>query len=239
MRFPVPIPHVALGAWVVFAPLVAQAPAGYQKPPKEVLEVLNAPLAPDFLVSADGRYALVGERNRYPKVADLAAPMLKLAGIRIHPKTNTLHGAGYLKNLAVRTLEGPQQHPVALPPNLKISNLRWNPAGTQIALGLISDTGMELWLLDPVTAKAKPIPGIQLNPLLGGAMQWLPDGETLLVKLVPAQRGAAPVAPDVPPGPKVLDTTGSRAASSTYEARDLMKTPHDADLFEYYTRSQL
>jgi dipeptidyl aminopeptidase/acylaminoacyl peptidase len=37
----------------------------------------------------------------------------------------------------------------------------------------------------------------------------------------------------------VLDTTGSEAASSTYEARDLLRTPYDADLFDYYTRSQL
>jgi len=36
-----------------------------------------------------------------------------------------------------------------------------------------------------------------------------------------------------------MDTLGSRAASSTYEARDLLRNPHDADLFDYYTRSQL
>ncbi len=67
----------------------------------------------------------------------------------------------------------------------------------------------------------------------------MPDNETLLVSMIPADRGEAPVAPTTPPGPKVLNTTGSKAASSTYEARDLLRTPHDADLFDFYTRSQL
>jgi len=228
-----------MAAWIALVPLCAQAPASYQKPPAEVMEVLHAPLAPSTFLSPNSRFLILGEINRYPKIADMAEPMLRLAGIRINPRTNTPHGAGYLKSIKLRTLEDPRESPVALPEGARIAGLRWNAASTHVALTNTTREGMELWILDAAKGQAARVPGVRLNPLLGASLQWMPDGQTLLVKLVPEERGSAPSAPEVPPGPKVLDTTGSRAASSTYEARDLLKTPYDADLFDYYTRSQL
>jgi len=228
-----------MAAWIALAPLCAQAPAPYQKPPAEVMEVLHAPLAPNAFLSPNSRFLILGEVNRYPRIADMAEPMLRLAGIRINPKTNTSHGAGYLKSIKLRSLEDPKELPVALPADARIAGLRWNAASTHVALTNTTREGMELWILDAAKGQATRIPGVRLNPLLGSSLQWMPDGQTLLVKLVPEDRGKAPSAPEVPPGPKVLDTTGSRAASSTYEARDLLKTPYDADLFDYYTQAQV
>src|SRR4030067_3870777 len=67
----------------------------------------------------------------------------------------------------------------------------------------------------------------------------MPDKKTLLVKPMPVDRGAPPAPPLVPPGPKIQESLGVSSASSTYEARDVLKNPHDADLFDYYTSSQL
>jgi dipeptidyl aminopeptidase/acylaminoacyl peptidase len=224
--------------WLLVAPLVAQTPT-YQKPAKEVLEVLHAPLPPAPLLSPDRKLLLLGEINRYPQIADLAEPMLRLAGIRINPKTNGSHGAPYLKSLKLRGLENPTEKTVAFPVGARIgAGVRWNATSSHLAVSNITPDGIELWVVNAATAEATRIPGVRLNGLLS-SLQWMPDNRTLLVKLVPADRGAAPEAAAVPPGPKVLDTTGSRAASSTYEARDLLRNPHDADLFDYYIRSQL
>lgn len=231
-------PTAAL-AWIALLPLVAQAPTGYQKPSKEVLEVLHAPQEPRVFLSPGAGYLVMGEPSRYPRIAELAEPMLRLAGIRINPRSNTPHGAGYVKSLRLRALQEPKETPIALPEMARIGGLRWNASGSLVALTNTTPDGMELWVLDPKTAQARAIPGVRLNPLLGFSIQWLADNATLLVKLLPEGRGAAPAAPDVPPGPKVMDTLGTKAASSTYEARDLLKTPHDADLFDYFTRSQL
>lgn len=81
--------------------------------------------------------------------------------------------------------------------------------------------------------------GVKVNPLLGAAVQWMPDQQTLLVKVVPAGRGAPPAAPTVPPGPRIQESSGVGAASSSYETRDVLTGPHDADLFDHYTTSQL
>jgi dipeptidyl aminopeptidase/acylaminoacyl peptidase len=102
-----------------------------------------------------------------------------------------------------------------------------------------ASNGVDLWVVDVATQKVRKIPGLHVNPLLGSAFQWMPDQKTLLVKTIPAGRGAPPEPPIIPPGPKIEESVGVSSASSTYEARDVLKNPYDADLFDYYTSSQL
>ena len=63
----------------------------YQKPPKEVLDVLNAPATPRAAVSPTHTHVVLAEPLRYPPIAVYGQPMLRLAGIRINPKNNGPH----------------------------------------------------------------------------------------------------------------------------------------------------
>ena len=65
----------------------------------------------------------------------------------------------------------------------------------------------------------------------------MPDGKALLVETVKAGRGPAPPTPLVPPGPHVQESLGGASPVVTHE--DMLQTPHDEDLFEYYATSQL
>ena len=65
----------------------------------------------------------------------------------------------------------------------------------------------------------------------------MPDNRTLLVQLVPPTRGAAPATPPVPPEPNTQESSGRPGPVRTFE--DLLKSPHDENLFEYYATSQL
>lgn len=107
------------------------------------------------------------------------------------------------------------------------------------AFANMTDASVELWVADARTAKARRIDGIALNPVLGYTYNWLPDRKTLVVKTVPADRAAPPKEAPAPLGPHIEESGAVRAASSTYEARDLLKTPYDADLFEYYGTAQV
>jgi dipeptidyl aminopeptidase/acylaminoacyl peptidase len=80
---------------------------------------------------------------------------------------------------------------------------------------------------------------VRLNPILGSAMQWMPDQKTILAKLV--QDGVAPPPESViaQTGPSIQETNGQKGESSTYEARDTLKNKHDEDLFDFYATSQL
>ena len=71
------------------------AQQGYKKPPKEVLDILSAPVTPAASISPSRDNMLLATGLRYPPIADLAQPMLRLAGLRINPSTNGPHRFQY------------------------------------------------------------------------------------------------------------------------------------------------
>ncbi len=68
-------------------------------------------------------------------------------------------------------------------------------------------------------------------------MQWMPDNRTLMVLLVPTKRPPAPRAVNVPREPNWQESSGRPGPVRTFQ--DLLKTPYDEDLFEYYATAQL
>src|SRR5262245_25982348 len=80
-----------LGAALLAPSFNAQAQTPYQKPPKAVLDVLDAPDSPTVSISPARDKMLLSTPVRYPTIAELAEPMLRLAGSRINPKTNGPH----------------------------------------------------------------------------------------------------------------------------------------------------
>jgi len=220
---------------------IAFAQQKYQKPPKAVLDVLNAPLPPTLLMSPDRDCIVFADLVRYPSISDLAEPMLRLAGVRINPRNNSERGyIYYWTGLSVRKFPDGEETKIALPAGVRhIVEPRWNAAGTMMAFNNETSNGVNLWVLDIAARKVKQIEGVCLNPILGNSAQWMHDNRTMLVKLIPTGRGSPPAPPAVLPGPKIMESSQVASASSTYEARDVLKTPYDADLFDYYATSQL
>src|SRR3954451_18073267 len=68
---------------------ISFAQQGYKKPPKEVLDILNAPVTPGISVSPARDTIILTTGLRYPPLADLALPMLHLAGRPINPAANS------------------------------------------------------------------------------------------------------------------------------------------------------
>jgi len=210
----------------------------YQKPPKEILDILNAPQLPTLAINPTRTYATLSQSARYPSIAEVSAPMLRLAGIRIDPHTNGLHLAAYNTSITLVKLPEGTKIPVALPPGARASGLRWSEDGKHFAFSNTTSAGIiELWLGDPATGKTHKIDGVRLNAVLGEPIEWLGDGKTIIAKTVPANRKPAPAEPRVPPGPAVQESDGHAAGVATYE--DLLQNPHDEDLFEYYATAQL
>ncbi|MFL6450967.1 MAG: alpha/beta hydrolase family protein [Bryobacteraceae bacterium] len=209
----------------------------YQKPSKDILDVLNAPAPPVLAVNPTRTFASLSQVVRYPSIAEVSQPMLRIAGMRIDPRTNGLHLAPH--NYSVKLVKLPEgtQVDLALPSGALASDLRWSDNGEHFVFTNTTSHGIDLWLGDPNTGKAHEISGLAVNAVLGEPIDWMPDNRTLLVKAVPLGRGPAPEEPKVPLGPHVQESAGHAMGVATYE--DLLHNPHDEDLYEYYATSQL
>ena len=172
----------------------------------------------------------------YPPLSELAAPMHKLAGMRVNPANNYFHGQhGGVSPRLVKINDG-QTIPLNLPEGAEILATEWTVDGKRFALSVGFEDRIELWLGE-TNGKVKKVEDMILNPLLGQEATWLPDQERLLVRRI-KNRGPAPKAPAIPNGPVILEGKGA-SARSTYEARNLLETAYDDDLFSYYTRCEL
>ena len=211
---------------------------GYKQPPKEIEEVLNAPVIPATSVSpAKDKIALLTPL-RYPPISELAQPMLRLAGLRINPNTNGQHRQPYFVKLTLKNIGDGKETPVELPANAQIIQPQWSADGKYLAAGNQTANGIELWIVETATGKAKMIKNVRVNTIFGG-YAWMPDQKTLLVNLVPSKRTtAAPQYQNLTPtAPNVQETAGKSGAVQTFQ--DLLKSPNDENLFEYYATSQL
>jgi dipeptidyl aminopeptidase/acylaminoacyl peptidase len=219
----------------------------YQKPPRAVLDVLNAPATPNVSLSPARDRMLLIEGTRYPSIAELAEPMLRLAGLRINPATNGPHRPGRIIGLTLKEVATGKELKIAVPPNANLGfggggpggggGGGWSPDGKHFAFTNTLANGIELWVGDAATGAVRRLPGVRLNAAYGEALQWLPDNRTLLCQLVPAGRGRPPAEPKVPAGPNIQESYGRQSPAPTFQ--DLLKNPHDEALFEYYAASQL
>src|SRR5215471_2050353 len=140
----------------------------YRKPPQNVLDILNAPVTPGLSLSPTREFAMQGAPVRNPPIAELAEPMLRLAGIRINPKTNGLHNVTFNTTLSLRRIPEGTEIKVDLPPNPRLSLGRWSPDGNRFAFTNTTASGIELWVGDAATGKMHRIAGLHVNGVMGG-----------------------------------------------------------------------
>jgi dipeptidyl aminopeptidase/acylaminoacyl peptidase len=211
--------------------------AEYQKPPRAILEALHTPRLPEVLPSPTGEYLLLYQREQYPPVAELTRPYLKLAGQRIDPATNGPHAPPRIVELRLLRLAEGRERVLPVPAAPRLSVPLWSPRGDYLAFSHTTNEGIELWLAEVAQGRCRRLPGVRLNAAYGTPFRWLPDGRTLLCQVLPANRGQPPAPPPAPRGPIIQESQGRHATVRTYQ--DLLRTPYDADLFDYYATSQL
>lgn len=210
---------------------------GYQKAPQPISDILSARPTPLVQVSPSGKWLLAADRLANPPVSDLAQPMLRLAGLRINPATNGRHHPPRFVRLRLYYTLGNEQAEVAVPRNAYLSAPEWSQDSQHFAFTNTTANGIELWLGQIGTYTANVVPKVRISAVLGDAVQWMPDGKTLLVQTVPATRGNPPAAPKSPDGPVIQESDGKRGPVRTYE--DLLQNAYDEDVFDYYATTQL
>ena len=209
----------------------------YQRPPKEITDILDVGPTPGISLSPTREFLLLIERANYPPIEDLAAPMLKLAGLRINPQTNGPHLAPRSTGLILQMIATGEQRRIVVPDGANIGFQGWSPDGKSLAFTITTSNAIQLWVASVADATARQIEGLTINGAYGVPVQWLPDSTGLLVQAIVNDRGMPPVQPKAPLGPAIEESSGRSGPVRTYQ--DLLQNLHDEDLFAYYGRSQL
>jgi dipeptidyl aminopeptidase/acylaminoacyl peptidase len=220
-------------------------PSGYDRPPANILDVMHSPPPPAPILSPQGDKILLYTTVEYPSMSVVAEPYLKLAGVRVEPRTRAKHDTpgGYgirscAQEYSIAAVPSGTPTKITLPPGSCASRPSWSADGKAFVFTNVGSDSIELWVGDGTTGEIHQIKGVKLNPMFENHVQWGADSKTLFVKLVPEQ-GPPPPAPVVPPGPDVQESLGQKGESSTYETRDTLQNKHDEALFDYYGLSQL
>lgn len=217
----------------------AQENVTYQKPPKEIMELVDVQRAPSVSMDSKNRHMILMFRNAYKTLEDLSQDEMKLGGLRINPKTNISSTVTYVNNLQYKKLKDKEPVQIkGLPQNPKLANFGWSPDETKMSFTNTTATGVEVWVLDIASLTAKKLTEATANANMGNPISWFKDSNALLVKALPAIRPKLiNTAQAIPAGPTVTVSDGSKAQNRTYQ--DLLKNKNDEANFETLTISEL
>ncbi|MDX1760966.1 MAG: S9 family peptidase, partial [Christiangramia sp.] len=231
---------ICLSAMFLFVSgMFGQENLDYQKPPKEILDLVDVPLAPITVLYSDAEMMIFLYRDQFKSIAELSEEEMRLGGLRINPVTNINSRARYYNDLKVKPVDGEKPKNVSgLPENPRLTNFNWSPDESMMAFTHTTDKGVELWVLDIKAASARKLTEASLNANMGSTINWFRDNSALLVTMLPSDRKKL-IDPEtsVPTGPTVSVSDGKEAQNRTYQ--DLLKNPNDEYNFEQLARSEL
>ncbi|MCF8233415.1 MAG: prolyl oligopeptidase family serine peptidase [Bacteroidales bacterium] len=212
----------------------AQENIEYQKPPEEILELVDVEHAPSVLMDEEKEYMVLIYRDAYKTIEELSQEEMRLAGLRINPVTNIGSRTTYSNNIKIRNLkkgETEARQVKGLPEKPLLSNFNWSPDQSKMAFTHTTLSGVELWVLDLQSASVKKLTEANINANLGDEINWFADGSAMLVKMIPEERQAL-IDPEkaVPTGPTVSVNKGKTAQNRTYQ--DLLEDKTDEHNFE-------
>lgn len=227
---------ICLAATLGAIPALLGAQDGYRQPPAPIAQILDAEPIPAVSLSPDHRWLLLMERKELPPLSEVAGPELRLAGERISPRTNDRTRERGFEGLRLRSVSGKTERIIETPKGASLGDVSWSADGAHVAYTVTSDSGVALWVADVTTGESRRVTGPVLNGTTGSPCQWRSTAG-FVCRLVASSRGAPPPEAKVPSGPIIQESRGRAAPNRTYE--DLLASPHDEALFDYYFASQI
>ena len=226
-------------------------PPGYILPPDPVADLFATD--PNYAtldhISPDGDHFVIPLSTELSTLAEVGEGTLRLGMLEIRARTDRpwhldIYG---LHGLRFYSLDDRSFTDVELPDGIYISDLMWSPDGSQLAFLAHLEDATQVWIASPSGGSVRPAGDAHVITTIGtssrgqGAapsnmLQWTPSG-SLITLAAPTDRGAPPPAPALPSGPAIRHTRAEATPNRTMPF--LLQDDHDADLFEYYTRSRI
>ena len=219
----------------------AQEALTYQKPSKEILDLVDVPLAPSVLVDDNKEFMIFLYRDTFKSIEEISQEELRLGGLRINPKTNIGSRVTYYNNLKIKPLLTNESELVqvsGLPSEPKLANFTYSPDQKKMAFTNTTSSGVEVWVVDVIKQAAKKLTEPRVNANLRDVINWFEDGNAILVKMIsPDRLELIDTKNAVPTGPTISVNDGKKAQNRTYQ--DLLKNKNDEHNFEQLALSEL
>jgi len=219
----------------------AQESLTYQKPSKEILDLVDVPLAPSVLVDDNKEFMIFLYRDTFKRIEEISQEELRLGGLRINPKTNIGSRVTYYNNLKIKPLLTNESEVVqisGLPSEPKLANFTYSPDQKKMAFTNTTSSGVEVWVVDVIKQAAKKLTEPRVNANLRDVINWFEDGNAILVKMIsPDRLELIETKNAVPTGPTISVNDGKKAQNRTYQ--DLLKNKNDEHNFEQLALSEL
>src|SRR5262245_45911508 len=159
-------------------PSASDAPR-YVLPPQPIVDVFDAETLPQTMISPNRQLMALTKGRPHPTIAELSQPMLRLAGSRVNPRTNGPHrasgvpGSG-IYSIVLKKIADGSEVSVTLPPQARVSHVKFSPDGSRLAFLQTKDTAIELWIADTSTGTAKAVisGSDRINATTGDPCDW-------------------------------------------------------------------
>ena len=212
----------------------------YQKPSSEILNLVEYERPPSVVYDSDKNFMLFLYRDNYKSIEDLSQEELRLAGLRINPKTNIGSRITYYNNIKIKNLKNKRseiEDIIGIPSNPKIANINWSPNQKNIAFTNTSSDGVNLWVLNLESRSLVKLSDLKLNSNIRDVINWINDSE-ILIKVIPEnKKELIDQSNIVPLGPTISSNDGENAQNRTYQ--DLLKNKTDEFNFEQLVTSDI
>ena len=216
---------------------ICYAQDGYKTPPKEIMDLVLVKPTPNVSLDDKAEWMLFSQSNSYPSVEELAQPELRIAGLRINPNNFAPSRQNFINDIWLKNVKNNKEYKLTgLPSPLRAGNISWSPDDKKIGFTNTTNTRVDLYVIDIATQKVIKINKQPLNTIGGGSYQWV-DENTLLYRTIIKPAQAAPLKPLAPKGPTIQENYGKASPRPTFQ--DMIKSPYDEELFEFYGTSQL
>jgi dipeptidyl aminopeptidase/acylaminoacyl peptidase len=212
---------------------------GYREPTPALKAIVDAARPPQISLSPHRDLIAMQQMPPLPSIALVAQPELRLAGLRLNPRSYSPSRASFASDLwLMEVATGKALRVDGLPSPLSVAAVAWSPDQQYLAFNRIDPyTGdNSLWLVDVNARSARRLLDQPLNTVSAG-MRWMPDSKHLLVNLR-VDQGSAPGPDIVPAGPSVREARGDGMVRQMRTSADMLRSSNDERMFEHYLRVQ-
>lgn len=211
----------------------------FQKPSEEILKLADYERPPSVFMNSNKDVMIFVYRPTYKELKDLNQEEMRLAGLRINPKTNISSTLSYVNNIKIKKVgEKKEIHVKNLPEEARLSYFSFSPDEKYLSFTNTTSNGVELWVVELATGKAKKVTKDNLNANMGRPYSWMKDSNSFIVCALPSDR---PELLDedsfLPTGPIVATSSGEVSQNRTYQ--DMLKNKFDEENFKILTTSEL